>query len=170
LVFVTVGNATQEFRRLLECVDMLAGQGFFNDEVVVIQRGNNPEFLASYCKQEDFLTMNRFTQMIREADLVICHAGAGALINVFQAGKVPVVMPRRKKYSEHVDDHQLELVKALSTEGRVVPAYEPENLPDAIAEARRRATQPVLSMPPRMLDLVAQAIKALQEQRAENLR
>jgi UDP-N-acetylglucosamine transferase subunit ALG13 len=161
LVFVTVGNATQGFRRLLECVNMLTGQGFFNDEVVVIQRGNNPEFLASYCEQEDFLPMHRFSQMIHEANLVICHAGAGTLINVLQAGKVPVVMPRRRKYSEHVDDHQLELVKALSTEGLVVPAYEPENLPDAIAVARRRAGPAVLSMPIRMRDIVARSIEEL---------
>lgn len=161
VVLVTVGNATQGFPRLLEGVDRLAGQGFFSDKVVVIQIGNNPGFRASHCKQQDFFPMYQFAQMIREADLLICHAGAGTLIHVLQAGKVPVVMPRRKKYGEHVDDHQVELVMALASEGRVVPAYELEDLPEAIAEARRRQTQQVPLPPSQMLALVAQAIKEL---------
>ena len=76
-----------------------------------------------------------------------------------------MVMPRRRKYGELVDDHQVELTKALAAEGRVIPAYEPEDLPAAIEEARRRNTQPIPPPPSRMLDLVAQAIEELLNQK-----
>jgi hypothetical protein len=46
-------------------------------------------------------------------------------------------------------------------EGRVIPTYEPEDLPGAIAEARRRNRQPVSPPPSRMLDLVSNAIEDL---------
>ena len=161
LVFVTVGNATQGFRRLLEGVDAIAGRGFFNNDSVIIQSGNNPDFRALHCKQENFIPIDQFTQLIREAALIICHAGAGTLIHVLHAGKVPVVMPRRKQYGEHVDDHQVELVKALAVEGRIILAYEPEDLPEAIAEARRRNKQPMPPPPSQMLQLVAKAIEEL---------
>jgi beta-1,4-N-acetylglucosaminyltransferase len=161
LVFVTVGNATQGFKRLLETVDRLAGEGFFKGEVVLIQSGNNPDFRPFRCKHEPFLSMEEFQARIREADLIISHAGAGTLFHVLQAGKVPVVMPRRKKYGEHVDNHQVELVKALAAEGRMIPAYEPQDLPRAITEARQRNMQPIPLPPSRMIQLVAQAIDEL---------
>ncbi|MBN4054814.1 hypothetical protein JYT87_03805, partial [Nitrospira defluvii] len=52
-------------------------------------------------------------------------------------GKTPIVMPRRKKYGEHINDHQVQLVQALAAEGRIIPAYEPEDLPRAIEEVKR---------------------------------
>jgi len=161
MIFVTVGNATQGFNRLLQAVDWLAGKGMFGSDPVFIQSGNNRAFSPSHCKHEPFLDMERFARMIQEADLIVCHVGAGTLFHVLQAGKVPVVMPRRKKYKEHVDDHQFELVEVLASEGRVIPAYEPKDLPAAVQEARRRNSQPAPPPPSRMLCLVAKAIEEL---------
>ena len=159
VIFVTVGNATQGFRRLLDAVDRLAGAGAFDGEEVFIQSGNNQDFRPLNCKTEPFLAMRDFVLKIEQADVVVCHAGAGTLLQVFQAGKIPVVVPR-KAYREHVDDHQLELTEALAAEGRVIPAYESEYLPAAIAEARQRRALP-LRAPSMMLNLVAAAIAEL---------
>jgi UDP-N-acetylglucosamine transferase subunit ALG13 len=137
MILVSIGNATQGFSRLLDSVDKLAGDGIFGDETVIIQSGSNRDFRAVHCKQVDFLSMDQFAEMVMDANLVICHAGAGTLYHAFQAGKLPIVMPRRKKYGEHIED-QLELVKTLAADGRIIPAYEPEDLPGAIEEAKRR--------------------------------
>jgi UDP-N-acetylglucosamine transferase subunit ALG13 len=158
MIFVTLGNATQGFRRCLDAVDLLAGSGFFGDEEVFLQSGNNPSFVASYCAQKSFLTVGEFVEKIQEASLVICHAGAGTLYHVFQAGKVPVVMPRRVEFQEHIDDHQIELTQMLASEGRIVPAYEPADLPRAIAEARRAQSVPTVRPASRIVGLVAQAL------------
>lgn len=161
MIFVTVGNPTQGFRRLLDAVDAMAGEGIFEEEPVFIQSGNNPEFQPVYCEQKPFLSMDEFKDSIGKAGLVICHAGAGTLIHVLRTGKVPVVMPRRKKYREHVDDHQVELVKALAKQGRVIAAFEPENLPKAVAEVRQRKTLITSAQPPPMLNIVRKAIQEL---------
>ena len=105
--------------------------------------------------------MDEFLEFIENADLIICHGGCGTLLHALRIGKVPVAMPRRKRYGEHVNDHQVQLVNVLASEYRVVPAYEPEDLPKAIAEARLRNRQPVPPPPSRMLSLVAQAIEEL---------
>ncbi|MBI3766239.1 MAG: multidrug MFS transporter, partial [Ignavibacteriales bacterium] len=93
MIFVTVGNATQGFGRLLNAVDRMAGEGAFGKEIVFIQSGNNPDFRFSHCKHEPFLDMENFETKIHEADLVISHAGAGTLLQVLHAGKIPIVMP-----------------------------------------------------------------------------
>jgi len=165
MIFVSVGNANQGFERLLVAIEALAGKGFFEDNVVMIQSGNNPGFQPVHCKYRPFFTIDEFIITITKAILIICHAGAGTLFHILREGKVPVVMPRQKRYAEHVDDHQVELTKALAAEGRVIPAYEPEDLPAAIEEARRRNTQPIPPPPSRTLELIAQAIEELLNQR-----
>lgn len=161
MIFVTVGNATQGFRRLLDAIDLLAGEGTFIGEEVLIQSGNNPDFRASHCKQEAFLQGDRFAELIKSASLVICHSGAGTLLHCLQVGQTPVVMPRLKRYREHIDDHQLELVGALAAEGRVIPAYEPEDLLGAIEQARERKAIRNPSSPSQMIALVTAAIEDL---------
>lgn len=41
-----------------------------------------------------------------ECDVVITHAGIGSAMSALEAGKRPVYVPRRKRFKEHVDDHQ----------------------------------------------------------------
>jgi UDP-N-acetylglucosamine transferase subunit ALG13 len=161
LVFVTVGNATQGFLRLLEGVDSLAGRGLFGDDPVIIQRGNNPRFRASHCRQQDFFAPEEFIHMIDQAAVVICHGGEGTLMHLLQMGKVPVVVPRQKKYGEHIDDHQVELTRVLASEGRIIPAYELDGLPAAVNEARQRLLQPTPPVESGMIELVARAIADL---------
>jgi len=161
MIFVTAGNATQGFSRLFNAVDQFKGEGLFGDADVIIQSGNDPGFRAMHCKQIGFLSPEEFIQLIGDAELVICHGGAGSLYHCFSGGKVPVVMPRLKKYGEILDDNQIELVKALASEGRIIPAYETEDLPGAIAEARRRKARPVPPQPSRMIELVSKAIEEL---------
>jgi UDP-N-acetylglucosamine transferase subunit ALG13 len=160
MILVTVGNATQSFSRLLRAVETLVGARELEAEIVIIQAGNDRSFRASHCEQYDFLSPEAFADLITAAEVVICHGGAGTLHHVFQVGKTPVVMPRRKKYGEHLDD-QLELVKALAAENRIIPAYEPEDLPAAIREARRRNSQPRATEPLRAIGLVSDAITEL---------
>lgn len=158
MIFVTIGNATQKFERLLEAVDRLAGAESLGP--VMIQAGYSASFDARHCEVVDRLPPDEFARSIREAEVVISHGGAGTLWHSFRAGKVPVVMPRRAKYGEHVDD-QYELVQALARQDKLIPAYEPEDLAEAVAEARRRGAQELPPPPTRMLELVAEAIEQL---------
>ena len=161
MIFVTVGNATQHFWRLLNAVDSLKGEGFFKNETVFIQTGNNIDFEPRHCEHKPFLTMDEFKQRIEEADLIICHGGCGTLLHAVRLGKIPVVMPRRKQYAEHINDHQVQVVEALAEQGRVIAALEPEDLPKAIAEVQQRAVVVSSAQPPPMLNFVRKAIQDL---------
>jgi beta-1,4-N-acetylglucosaminyltransferase len=161
MIFVTVGNAKQGFRRLLNAVDDLARQGQFDGGEVFVQSGNNIYFKPLYCNHKPFLSMEEFDQCIKKASLIICHAGCGTLLHALKAGKTPVVMPRRKKYGEHVNDHQVELMQALAEQGRVVTAFEPKDLPRAISEAQKQSVVVRSAEEAPMFDIVRKAIKEL---------
>ncbi len=161
MIFVTVGNATQRFARLLQAVDELSGSGFFDSQKVFVQTGHNADIRLRHCEQQAFLALDEFERHMQDADIIICHGGCGTLLYAARLGKTPVVMPRRKKYNEHVNDHQLQLVNELASQDRVVPAYEPADLACAILEARERKGHTSYWQPPQMVGLVAQAINEL---------
>jgi UDP-N-acetylglucosamine transferase subunit ALG13 len=160
MIFVTVGNATQGFRRLLDAIDEMAGAGELNGEQVVIQSGSNRDFQARNCRQQDYFPPDEFRELIERADVIVCHGGAGTLHNVFQAGKVPVVMPRRRSYGEHVDD-QFALVKEIAEQGRIIPAFEPAGLRAALIAANRLGRRSQQPAPNTAISLISEALEQL---------
>ncbi len=132
--FVTVGNATQRFARLL---DAIGSAGPCLPAPVVIQSGHTPCSLPGHSVRA-FLEMDEFARLVDEAELIVTHAGAGSVIHALNAGKIPVVMPRQRRYRELVDDHQVEFTEALASAGKVIVALEPADLPGAVSKALAR--------------------------------
>lgn len=163
MVFVTVGTPTQGFSRLLGAVDQLVGSGYFREEPIFMQTGSTRDFVPLSCEWKAFVPRLEFERLVATATLIVCHGGT-TVLEMVRLGKLPVVMPRRRKYGEHVNDHQLQLVELLASQGRVVPAWEPKDLPDAIVEARGRVAYPVERS--EILVLVAAAIQELIGERA----
>ena len=159
MIFVTVGNANQGFKRLLQEVDRLAGEGFFGSEEVFLQTGRLSGFSPQNCLFKDFLRGKEFLEKMRDASLIICHGGCTAL-QVISLGKLPVVMPRMRRYREHINDHQVAFVRALAEKGRVIPAFEPAELKSAILTARQKGGRQTLPLvPSRIHDMIRQTIE-----------
>lgn len=129
--FVSVGNGTQSFSRLLDEVARIASE---LPQPVIVQHGNTP-FQSEACKAIRFVDMGEFERLVAESELLILHAGAGSVIHAVGAGKVPVVMPRRAEHGEIVDDHQIGFAQALEEAGKVVVASDPSQLADAVRSA-----------------------------------
>ena len=77
MVFVTVGNSRQAFRRLLDAVEELAGAKFFGDEQVFVQSGHNAAYQPKHCEYTSFLVAEEFESRMRQATLIICHGEIG---------------------------------------------------------------------------------------------
>jgi UDP-N-acetylglucosamine--N-acetylmuramyl-(pentapeptide) pyrophosphoryl-undecaprenol N-acetylglucosamine transferase len=60
------------------------------------------------------------TQAMREADVIISHAGVGTALAALEVGKRPLLVPRRLSLGEHVDDHQIQVARELSNRGLAV--------------------------------------------------
>ncbi len=132
--FVSVGYAKQPFERMLKAVARLAGS---LPQPVFVQHGHTPFEFPGF-QTTAFMGMEDFEKRMEETDLLILHAGAGSVSHAIRAGKIPVIMPRRAEYGEHVNDHQVEFAHALAETGLTVVAEEPEHFEAAIEEALRR--------------------------------
>ncbi len=112
MIFVTVGTHEQPFNRLVECVDKLVETGKINEEVF-IQTGYST-YEPKYCKWSKLLPYQDMVQKVQDARIVITHGGPSSFIMPLQIGKIPIVVPRQKRYGEHVNDHQVEFTKSVA--------------------------------------------------------
>lgn len=134
MIFVTVGNPYQPFDRLIRYVDELIMAGQIDDDVL-IQRGYS-KYVPNSCQYVDFLDILEYQNKIKKADIVITHGGTGSIINSLRSGKKPIVVPRRIEYNEHCNDHQIQLVKELESQGKIFAVYELGTLLDIINKVK----------------------------------
>jgi UDP-N-acetylglucosamine transferase subunit ALG13 len=133
LIFVTVGTHHQPFQRLLDALESLPA----GELVVQFGHGSPP---ARARQATAFMGFGEMLEHFRAADAVVTHAGVGSILCARQAGHVPIVVPRQRRYSEHVDDHQVELTRALEERGAVVAVWDTNSLAAALVSAGRRGS------------------------------
>lgn len=133
MIFLTVGTHKDPFDRLIKKVDDLVSSGSIKDKVVM-QIGNSA-YEPKNCEFYRFIGSDKFEELYKSADIIICHAGAGSIINALKNKKHLVIVPRLKKFHEHTDDHQLDLAEAMEKDGKAVCVRDVEQLPEAINNA-----------------------------------
>ncbi len=141
MIFVTVGtNPTMHFDRLLNPMDELAAS---LDEQVILQTGCST-FVPQHAEHFTFTTSDHIETLNKSARIIISHAAAGSVITALSRRKPVLVVPRRHHLNEHIDDHQLELARALAEEQRAVVVYDPtvESLRQAIELVTDQRTTP----------------------------
>jgi UDP-N-acetylglucosamine transferase subunit ALG13 len=79
-------------------------------------------------------------------------------------GKVVVSVPRRKKYDEHTDDHQLQIVKEMKNKGTVIEVRDIKNLEDAIQKARKLKPKKRVYKNSLITELISEFLKDLEKQ------
>lgn len=112
MIFVTVGTHEQPFNRLIKKVDELVADGTIT-EPVVMQTGFST-YVPKHCEWHKMLSYDEMKRYIDEARIVITHGGPASFIEVLQAGKIPVVVPRLAEFGEHVNDHQEEFAQVVN--------------------------------------------------------
>lgn len=113
--FVSIGNAKQPFLRLLKLVQENLD---FLPRPVLIQCGHT-NFQDESCQISDFINMDSYLHILKHAEVIILHGGAGCILQTLNFGKTPFVMPREKKFNEHINNHQVGFVNALHNEGMI---------------------------------------------------
>jgi len=137
VIFVIMGMEVHPFDRLARAVDELArtdavGEDFF------VQLGAC-SYEPRHARFKRFLSFGDVCEQIRSASVAITHAGAGSTLVCIEQGKHPVMVPRRSRHGEHVDEHQLPFAEKLGAAGLATVVREMDELPAAIAATRSRS-------------------------------
>lgn len=115
MIFVTLGTQDKSFHRLLEAIDKAIEKGEIKEKVIV---------QAGYTKYEsknmeifDLISPDEFSKLIEECDILITHGGVGSILTAVKKGKKVIAAARLKKYKEHTNDHQKQIIKEFEKEG-----------------------------------------------------
>ena len=130
MIYVTLGTQNRDFSRPLKEIDRLIDKGIIKDEIYV-QAGS-----TKYHSDK----MNIFTEIankdyidyMKRCNLLITHGGIGSITDGLKYNKKIIVIPRLKKYDEHVNDHQLDIVNAFYNKGLIEKVIEMDELEDVI--------------------------------------
>jgi len=109
-IFVSVGTRFK-MDRLIRLVDKFVAS---NPSYSAVAQTGDTDQQFDNIKVHNFIAETSFTDLVKDADIYISHAGMGNILTAVELQKPIIIMPRRLKYKEHVNDHQLDTVSAFS--------------------------------------------------------
>lgn len=128
MIFVTSGSMSP-FDRLFKIVDKAIEKGIIKDKVVG-QIGES-RYEPKNFEFKRFMDKESYDECVSRAQLVIGHAGIGVIIQALKS-KVPLLaLPRRAKFGECVNDHQVSTVKKFEDLGHLL-SFEEDNLEERL--------------------------------------
>ncbi len=114
MIFVTLGTQDKKFKRLLDAVEKLD-----IDEKIVAQIGST-DFKSEKMELHKFMSKDEFDNYMKEARIIITHAGVGTIIEGLKLHKKMIVSARKKEYKEHVSNHQEQILRLFSEDGYIL--------------------------------------------------
>jgi UDP-N-acetylglucosamine transferase subunit ALG13 len=152
--FVAVGTHVEPYKRLLTLVADAAARGVLPTPVRV-QTGAAGGWTAPGIDSDQWLSREEMEAELQNAEVIVCHAGAGTIATALEAGRRPLVLARRPELGEHIDEHQQQLTGKLASWDLVVPLEREINARHVDAARRPLAVPPELEEFPSAAELVA---------------
>ncbi len=136
MIFITVGSQKFQFDRLLKEIDKIIETE--NLKYEVFAQIGYCEYKPKNFKYKEFLTRDEFNIYIQKCKILITHGGTGAIIGGVKKGKKVIAIPRDKKFGEHVDNHQYEIVTEFSNMNLIYGIDNISTLNDAIKKIENK--------------------------------
>lgn len=156
MILVTLGTHELPFYRLMYEVEACK-QTILQDEEIIVQAGHT-QFQSNHLNIQPFFTYEEMDALYDQADLIITHAGTGSVITGLKKNKVVIAAPRLKKFGEHNDDHQLQLVDAFEVAGHILTFREHDSLEAIIQQVPSFQAAPFFSGKEKMVGLLDEFI------------
>ena len=135
MILVTLGTQDKGFKRLLEAIDKQIDAGKIKDKVVV--QAGLTKYKSDNMEIFDFIPVSKFDDLINSCDILITHAGVGSIITGLKHHKKVIAAARLKKYKEHTNDHQLQIVDNFTKAGYILPLDNFDELDKVLAKAKK---------------------------------
>ena len=156
MVLVLLGTQNNSFHRLLEEVQKNIDNGNIKEEVIV-QKGYT-KFESENMTLYNQLPLDEIKELTENANLIITHGGVGSIINSIEKSKKVIAIPRLKKYNEHVNDHQLDIIKSFNELGYIIGLNGVEELEEALKKVQKFEPKPYIKNTGNILKMVEEFI------------
>lgn len=118
MIVYTLGTIFFPFDRAVDWLQELLEKEIIV-EAVLLQHGATSATNLSHplLTSVPSLTRSEMYDAVKQSSLVISHAGQGSTRMLADMGACFVLLPRLKRYGEHVDDHQLLFARTVEKYG-----------------------------------------------------
>ena len=135
MIFVMLGTQDKQFKRMIRMVDYACEKGIIKEEVIIQAGITKQKVKSDLIKMFSFISQTELDEYLDKARIVICHAGVGSILNALKKNKTTIVMARLKKFREHVNDHQLDILENFSKQGYIIKLEDETRLDKALKKA-----------------------------------
>ena len=157
MILVTLGTQDKTFERLLKAIDQAIEKGEIKDKVIV--QAGNTKYESKNMEIFDFLSPEELNKLINKCDLLITHGGTGSILAGIKKGKKVVAAARLKKYKEHVNDHQKQIIKEFEKEGYLIELKDFNQVGKTLKKVEKFKQKPFKSNTLNMINLLENLIE-----------
>ena len=152
MIFVTLGTQDKTFKRLLEDIDKWANKNKIKEKIIV--QAGFTKYESKNMEIFDLLDKDDFDKYIKECDLLITHGGVGSILTGLKNNKKVIACPRLAKYNEHMNDHQVQIIKRFTDAGYILPYYENDDLGKVIIKSKNFKPKKYISNTDNMIKII----------------
>lgn len=157
MILVLLGTQNNSFKRLLEEIDRCIKNNIIKEKVIV--QAGHTSFFSDKMEIFDFIPKDKMAELILESAMIITHGGVGSIINCIKNGKKVIAVPRLKKYGEHVNDHQIQIVENFDAEGYIIGLFETNKLNEALEKIKNFSPKQFMSTSSNIINLISDYIE-----------
>lgn len=156
MILITLGTQDKQFTRLLNVVQEQIDKGNIKDKVIV--QAGHTKYNSKDMEIVDLIDREKFSDLIKDCDLLITHGGVGSIITGLQNNKKVIVAPRLSKYDEHMNDHQIQITENFSKVGYILPLYENDDLEKVLENVKTFKSRKFKSNTNHMIKIISDFI------------
>ncbi len=138
MIFVTSGSMLP-FDRLFRVIDEAVEKGTIKDDVFG-QIGESKYEPRNYAFTR-FIDKDEYDRRIRDAHVVVAHAGVGVIIQALQSNTPLLVLPRQASLGEHVNDHQISTARRFEELGHIL-TFDESTMEERLARVSQFVPKP----------------------------
>ena len=159
MILVLLGTQNNSFHRLLEQVEKGIKNGTINEEVIV--QAGYTKYQSHKMRIIDLISKEQLEKFQDEANLIITHGGVGSIITSIRKNKKVIAVPRMHEYGEHVNNHQIDIVKTFDEQGYIIGIEKVEDLEQAIIKSKEFQPKEYKANNQKMLDIIEKFIEKI---------
>lgn len=159
MILVVVGSQNFQFNRLLIKLDNLVKNGIIKEKIFA-QIGVS-DYKPKYYEYKDFLKEDELNKKIKESNLIIAHGGTGTIISALKLKKKVIGVPRLSKFKEHVDNHQIELIKEFEKMSLIESCLDIDNLGFCIKNIKNKKYKEYISKKEELINSIEEYIDSI---------